>query len=105
MQKKKIKKIQDDAYIDPTEGLADTDTRILDRSLRKQTKFDRWLWNNIALTDDGSIPLEVAVYQSAGDLKMSSVTTRRYILERVYMADADYGIVGSMLWWKGATKR
>jgi len=97
---RKIKRIQDDEYIDPTEGLADTDTRILDRSLRKQTKFDRWLFNNIAL-GSGDMDLDTAVYRSAGDLKMSSVTTRRYILERIYRSDPNYSLHGSSIWWKG----
>ena len=96
----KRKNIEVKEYAESGEELTEADTRILDRSLDKQKLFDAWLWRNVAQAS-GSMEVEKVVYGSAGDLKMSAVTTRRYLLERVLKTDPYYTIFNGQVIWRG----
>jgi hypothetical protein len=88
-------------YDDNPGGLATEDTRILDRSIEKQPAFDRWLWQYVALNPNSCLEVDKVVYASARELKISSVTTRRYLLERIYDMTPSYAIHNHMVYWLG----
>jgi hypothetical protein len=88
-------------YADNPEGLATEDTRILDRSIEKQPAFDRWLWKYVALNPNSCLDVDKVVYGAARELKISSVTTRRYLLERVFDLRPCYAIKNRIVFWLG----
>jgi hypothetical protein len=88
-------------YDDNPDGLATEDTRILDRSIEKQPAFDRFLWKYVALNPNSCLEVDKVVYGSARELKISSVTTRRYLLERIYDMTPCYGIKNGVVYWIG----
>lgn len=83
------------------EGLESADTRILDRGLGLEKAFDGWLWKHVALNPDGCLSVKKVIYGSAGDLECSAVTTRRYLLERVFAKDPVYSIISGNVIWNG----